>query len=180
MVRISWVDALQRVVLALDRDEDLARRHQGVQGEQPERGRAVEDHVVDARGRSGAGPATSSGAAPGPPAGTNSISAPARSMVAGTHLQVRGFRETVHDTSAIGVARAAPRRCRRPDPVLDAQRGAGVALRVEVDDQHPQTPPGEGGGDVDRGGGLADATLLVGHHDCPGGRGARQLRARFT
>ena len=39
-------DALEGVVLTLDGDQDLARCHQPVQGDQPERGRAVEEDVV--------------------------------------------------------------------------------------------------------------------------------------
>lgn len=50
--------------------------------------------------------------------------------------------------------------------VVDAQRGGGIALRVEVDHQDPATVQGQGGGKVDRGRGLTHPTLLVGdHHD---------------
>ena len=100
---------------------------------------------------------------------TSSISAPARSMVAG------------HDEQVVDVgARWSPRR-RAAAPstssvvgrrdaavVLDAQRRGGVALRVEVDDQDPLPELGERGGDVDGRRGLADPALLVGDHDHPG------------
>ena len=83
----SWPTALQRVVLALDRDEHLGGGDEGVDGEQAEAGRAVDEDVVQPR-------------LPGRPLGevrlsarcsrvsratkeTSSISAPARSMVAG-------------------------------------------------------------------------------------------------
>ena len=46
--------------------------------------------------------------------------------------------------------------------MLDAERGAGVALRVEVDHEDLQSLQREGGRDVDGGGRLADAALLVG------------------
>ena len=60
--------------------------------------------------------------------------------------------------------------------VVDRQRGRGVALRVEVDDQHPQPALGQRDGEVDRGRGLADPALLVGdHHDA----GARRPRQRL-
>src|SRR6266576_980340 len=39
-------EALERVVLALDRDQHVLRRHQGVDGEQAEGWRAVDDDVV--------------------------------------------------------------------------------------------------------------------------------------
>ena len=45
----------------------------------------------------------------------------------------------------------------------DAARG--VALRVAVDEQDVAAGEGEGGGEVDRRGGLADATLLIGDGD---------------
>ena len=54
---------------------------------------------------------------------------------------------------------------RRARAVVDAERGAGVALRVEVDHQHAQPVQREGGRDVHRGRGLADPALLVGHRD---------------
>ena len=45
---------------------------------------------------------------------------------------------------------------------VDAETGRGVALRIEIDDQHPLADRGERGAEIDRGGGLADAALLVG------------------
>ena len=77
-------EALQRVVLALDRDQHLLAGHQRVDREQAERRRAVDEDVVERRSScalrcarcSRDSRATSE---------TSSISAPARSMVAGTH-----------------------------------------------------------------------------------------------
>jgi hypothetical protein len=46
-VRQQLPEPLQRVVLALDRDQHLVRGDQRVDGEQTERGRAVDEHVVD-------------------------------------------------------------------------------------------------------------------------------------
>ena len=45
---------------------------------------------------------------------------------------------------------------------IDAETGRGVALRIEIDDQHALADRGERGAEIDRGGGLADAALLVG------------------
>ena len=61
--------------------------------------------------------------------------------------------------------------------VRGTQRGGGVALGVEVEDQHPLAELGEGGGDVHRRRGLADAALLVGHHHHAGALGARHRDA---
>ena len=53
------------------------------------------------------------------------------------------------------------------------QPGRGVPLWVEVDQQHLLVVGGECGGEVDRRGGLADATLLVGdRQDARAGPGA--------
>ena len=57
---------------------------------------------------------------------------------------------------------------------VDAEAGAGVALRVEVDDQHPVAEVGQAGPEVHRGGGLADAALLVGDGHDPGQRTRRR------
>jgi hypothetical protein len=48
---------------------------------------------------------------------------------------------------------------------VDAEPDGERALRVEVDQQHPAAVLGQRGTEVDRGRGLADATLLVGHRD---------------
>ena len=61
--------------------------------------------------------------------------------------------------------------------VLDAQSGGGVALRIDVDDQHVQAGGRQGGGDVDGRRGLAHAALLVGDGEDPGLLRLRQLPA---
>jgi hypothetical protein len=60
--------------------------------------------------------------------------------------------------------------------VLDVEGRRGVALRVQVDDQHPLPELREPGRDVHRRGGLADATLLVRDHEDPGGLRPRHHR----
>ena len=52
--------------------------------------------------------------------------------------------------------------------VLDAERGAGVPLGVEVDDEHGAAGLGQGRRDVDRRRRLADPALLVRHGEHPG------------
>jgi hypothetical protein len=52
---------------------------------------------------------------------------------------------------------------------LDAERAGGIGLRIEVDQERVNLFVGERGGEIDRGGGLADAALLVG--DGENGRG---------
>ncbi len=48
--------------------------------------------------------------------------------------------------------------------MLDTEGGRGVALRVEIDHEDPEIVHRQRGGQVHCRGGLADATLLVGHH----------------
>ncbi len=50
---------------------------------------------------------------------------------------------------------------------VDAEAGRGVALRVEIDDQHILADGGERGAEIDRRRGLADAALLVGDGEHP-------------
>ncbi len=52
--------------------------------------------------------------------------------------------------------------------VVDAEGGRGVALGVEVDDEHALPELRQGGGHIDRGRRLADPALLVGHHEDAG------------
>ena len=65
---------------------------------------------------------------------------------------------------------------------VDAEAGRGVALRIEVDDQHVLADRGERGAEIDRGRGLADAALLVGERedarDCPAPCGIDRLIGR--
>ena len=44
---------------------------------------------------------------------------------------------------------------------LSSDAAGQVALGVDVDEQHSLSAQGEGGGEVDGGGGLADSALLV-------------------
>ena len=49
----------------------------------------------------------------------------------------------------------------RSSAPVDAEPGRGVALRIEIEDQHPLADRGQRGAEVDGGGCLADAALLV-------------------
>ena len=121
--------ALERVVLALDRDQHLAACRQRVDRQQPERRRAVDEDVVVApirrrprrRGRSSSAlrrrvsRATSD---------TSSISAPARSMVAGTTIRP--------STSGHGHDDVGDRRALDQD-LVGAGRAFGVVDRSAVE-----------------------------------------------
>ena len=72
--------------------------------------------------------------------------------------------------TAVGDHRFAQRRFADQDVIgravaaaaIDAEAGGGVALGIEIDDQHALADRGECGAEIDRGGGLADAALLIG------------------
>ena len=49
--------------------------------------------------------------------------------------------------------------------IIDAKAGAGVALRIKVDQQHRPSTGRQGGRQIDRGCGFPDAPLLVGNGD---------------
>ena len=52
-----------------------------------------------------------------------------------------------------------------PIAAVDAETGRGIALRIEIDDQHFLADGGERGAEIDRRRGLADAALLVGDRE---------------
>jgi hypothetical protein len=164
-------EALQRVVLALDRDQHLVRRDERVDRQQPERRRAVDEHVihvelVERRRREGL-----------PQPVLPGHHADELDLCAG---QVDGGR----DAEQVRRCRALGRGLRQPDlaqqglvhrrraqTMVHAESRACVALRVEVDHEHPDAVHRQRGRDVDRAGGLPDAALLVGdRHHPPMGR----------
>ena len=55
----------------------------------------------------------------------------------------------------------------------------GVSLRIEVDDQHPLADGGERGAEIDGGGGLADAALLIGEGEHAGAARAHRAHRVF-
>ena len=170
---------LQRVVLALDRDQDLLPGHQRVDGEQAERGRAVDEHVVQpfARGLLIGQVGGQRPPQPGLPGHQRDQVDLRAGQVdgGGQHGQTGQIRTLPHQLvhRPLVDERLVDARCALF--VLDAQRGGGVALGVEVDEQHLLAPLGEAGGHVHRGRGLAHAALLVRDHEHPGTR--RRLAA---
>ena len=63
-----------------------------------------------------------------------------------------------------------------PTAAVDAEAGRGIALRVEIDDQHLLADGGERGAEIDRRRRLADAALLVGDRKHPRRLGELHLR----
>jgi hypothetical protein len=164
-------ESLQRVVLALDRDQHLLASHQSVDRQQPQRGRAVDEDVVHRvlvdRERA-LQPALPGHHGDELDLGAGEVDGRRGAVETGDVLDrlddllhAVPLDQHVVDRGHLGV-------------VLDAERGGGVALRVEVDHEHLGTELRERGGDIDRRGGLADAALLVGHDHRAGTRRAGQ------
>ncbi|CAI7644867.1 unnamed protein product, partial [Penicillium discolor] len=166
-------DATEREELALERDDDAVRRRQRVHGQQTERRLAVdEDDVVLPRHLA-------------QHAGEDRL---AGDLVDEVHLRggevdVRGEHvETghvrVHDRVVRVALRVEQEVVDRRDVVrLDAETGGQRALRVEVHGEHLAAVLRERGGEVDGGGRLADAALLVTERD-DAGRAVRLQRRR--
>ena len=63
------------------------------------------------------------------------------------------------------------RRALRRGGTREAEAAGGVGLGVAVDEEGGDAFEGEGGGEIDGGGGFADATFLVDDGDDAGGDG---------
>ena len=164
--------AFERVVLALHRDQHRVRRAQAVEREQRQRRRTVEqdevvvrchfaDRGLHLRQRFG-----------------QRVLQPrfAFGQVDQLDLRAGQFAIRGHEVEAAGRRRHAHVR----DAALAQQHlvhggveaalvepgtRRGIALRIEVDQQHAPLHRDQARGEVDRGGRLADAALLVGHCD---------------
>jgi hypothetical protein len=60
---------------------------------------------------------------------------------------------------------------------VDSKARGGIALRIEIDDEHFFSDRGERGSEIDGGRGLADPAFLIGKHEYAHG-GGRQLVPR--
>ena len=154
----------EREELALQRHQDRVRRRHRVDGEKIERGRAIDQHigVVGVRRRVGvqrgdrvAQPEGAAGRGAELELEAGEIHGGGRDVqprYRGRHHALAQLRFADQHVIGRAVAVAA----------VDAEAGRGVALRIEIDDQHPLADRGERRAEIDRGGGLADAALLVG------------------
>ena len=148
-------ETLERVVLALQGHDDVVRGRERIQREQPERRRTVDQDDLVGITQIGERVLESPLAVwLGDELDLGPIEIPAR----GNEVQVAEFRrehDVLHDTLAdqcvIDVLRAgvAPERARR------------IGLGVDIDQEGRSFQGRDGRGDVDSGGGLANAPLLV-------------------
>ncbi len=170
MVPEELADAFEGEVLRLHGNEQAVCGHEGVEGEQVECGRAVEDDEVvgDAQlfeGVAKAGLAVL--AVHQLEIGADQV-ATAWDDLEG--LDGRGQKERVHgsaagdeviDRAVVAIAR-------------DAEAAGAVGLGIAVDEDALQSFESEGGAEIDRGRGLADATFLVGDSEADGFRHCKQ------
>ena len=144
----------------LERDEDLAGRAEGVERQDAERRRAVHQDVVEVLVVGLELVAEDDLAADGADqldlGGGQVDVAPADEEVGGDLAADLGQRHALGQH--VVERRAGPARQQ-----AEVQRGVG--LRVEVEDQRPVPLGGQGGGEVDGRGRLADPALLIQHRD---------------
>ena len=159
-------DAFKGEVLGLHGDEEAIGGDEGIEGEQIEGGRAVEqdERVVGADGREGVAQAELSAIlADKLEVGADQIfaSGDERQVLEGSRNEGIGesglAKKHVVDVLAISGA-------------FEAEAAGGVGLWVYIDEEGGQTVKGKGGGEVNGGGGFADATFLVDDGEDAAGR----------
>ena len=152
----------ERIEFALQRHQHAVGGDQRVDRQQVQGRRAVDQHLDRSR-PSGCAPPCATGirAAAVP---LNSISAPARSGEAGTSDR-RGTAVAIAAASQIGIAEQQLVAGDLAPVAADAEPGAGIALRVEIDDQDAIAGSGQRGRQIDRGRRLADPAFLIGDRD---------------
>ena len=160
MVRISWVRPSRAKNSHCSGTSTASAAVMALTVRQVQRRRAVDQHVGVGPPSAGpervAQPDTSAAACR-----ASSISTPERSGSAGTRSRpgtVDGTTASLTGLSPISTSYSVTGAL----GARDAQARGGVALRVGVDQQHLSPDRRQGGAQVDGGGGLADAALLVG------------------
>ena len=164
-------------VFALGRDEHAGRGGEGVESEQPEGWWAVDDHAFDCIGHRCDRLAQS---------GLAFVERCELDLGAG-EIDVRGHEAQqrhcglhhhfVHRGIASEELVDGAAHSRR----IESEAGGGVGLGVEIDEQHGMAELRQRGAEVDGGGRLADAPLLVddGEDGCPGGSQHLGVRANY-
>ena len=147
--------ALQGVILALDRDHDGVGGAQGVEGKQLQRGGAVDEDIIVLL-----------------PEGLQSVfqqvlpvvnadhlhGGAGQSLVGGDHVGPLGGDDGLPAVGAVDEDVVDGGGC---GGLVHSKAGGGVGLGVEVADEDPLAQLLQGGGQVDTGGGLTHTALLV-------------------
>ncbi len=156
--------------LTLQRDQNRVRRRHGVHGDKIQRRRTIDQHIGvvgvrrDIDVQLGNGVAQTKRAVAGGAEfkfKTGEIHGRSRDMQARHRGRNDCFAQLgFADQHVVGRAVAVA--------AVDAEPGRGVALRIEIDDQHPLADGGQCRAEIDRGRCLADPTLLVGQRQDAG------------
>ena len=146
--------AFERKVLTLQGDKDAIGRRQRADGQVPERGRAVEEDQVVVSDRLDRLPQSML-----PPGLTDELDLDTDQVAVGRNDVEAGKagRSNAVRQGRLTAQHLVEQRRRR----LDREPSRGVALWVAVDQQHALLERTEGGAEVDGGGGLSHAPLLV-------------------
>ena len=150
--------AFEREVLALHRHHHAVGAGQAVEGEQAEAGRAVDEDevvVIVDRGEGAAQPPVAPLDADQLHLGAGELAVGADDVVAALRARPPGFGDRgafQQDVVDAGVEAS----------LVDPGAHGGVALGIEVDHEDPAAEPGQAGGQIDGGRGLADAAFLIG------------------
>jgi hypothetical protein len=149
----------------VERDQHGVARDEGIQREQAERGRAIDQDVIE-RAAEGRDEVAEALLAVGE--GDELDLRACEVAVCGDGLEafdagVEEEREAVEGLEVAG--EAVVHRARGGGLAAEPDAAREVGLRVDVDEEHALVCECEGRGEVDGGGGLADASLLVGDGD---------------
>ena len=155
---------LKREELALQRHQDRVRCGHRIDGEKIEGRRTVDQHIGVIGVRRGVGVQ-----------GGDRIAQPKRAVARRSQFEFETGKihrrcRDMQPRHRGRHHRIAQRRCADQHVIgraaavaaVDAETGGGVALRIEIDDQDALADRRKRGAEIDRGGGLADAALLVG------------------
>ena len=146
--------ALQGKIFPLDRNQHRVGGAQAVKGQQLQGGRAVDEYVVIGRGEGLQGLAEQEL----PALQADHLDAGAgQALAGGQHVAVPGGYHPLGGFHAVDEDVVDP----LGQGFVHAHAGGGVGLWVKVTQQHPQALFLQGGGEIDAGGSLAYAALLI-------------------
>src|SRR5436190_1682370 len=152
------------IELALQRHQYAIRRRQGVDGQQPERWRTVNDDVavgVEDRGQRVGKPMLASIESDQLDLSPDEVDVGRREAKVGQRGLVNGLLDRLGGDEYVVDSRMEPR-------LVDAETRRRVALGIQVDHESTSAGQRQPGGDVDGRCGLADAALLIhnGYYTC--------------
>ena len=158
LVRVHEVsETFEREVLALGRDEHAGRRDEGVERQEAQRRRAVDQDDLDAWGDDGEALLEQSLAVRHP----GELDLCSRQVDVGRDQGEAGHAGRLNHLLDRGLARQQVVNAQAGAGRVEAQAGRGVRLRIKIDQQRRMAHLGHGRAEVDRRGGFPHTALLV-------------------